>query len=672
MNNLLILALNLILFLLIFAGSFYPFGFFVIEKLRLKLTPLEKLVISFLCSLSIFVLLSMLLGLINLRFLTVPLVLTANVYSIFNLKTKLFVPWKDFFTNKSLLLMVVVAIVVQGAINFPSGYMNNGLRFWSSQGNDGLWHVALMEEIKKSMPPGNPIYAGVKLYNYHYLSDVLMGEFGRIYPFFLTLDLYFRFFPIVFSFFISMSVFTLVRRWQASNTAGYWAIFFTSLSGSFGYIVTYIKSGNLFGGETIFWAAQGNTVIANPPHAVAYALISSCLLLTYIYIRERKARYLILAFIIGSVMSGFKVASGFVFVVGVGVAALIDYLKTRKKELFAFAFVTGLSNFAALKFMSRGLESFLIWQPWWFVRTTITAPGRVEWIDLELRRQHYLSKHTLKATLRVIQLETEAFLIFLIGNLGTRFVGIFSVFQHGLGKVKTFFGDTFNMLLVSSFMAGLVVVLLFIQKGVVYNLIEFFQYSILIAGFYAAAVVTKTFRMISGKYLRATLFVVLIALSIPTVIGNLLEFYGPGRQPPSMITPAEIQALTYLKNNSNVDSVVLTYPFNMYIKQKYQSQPWPISVWADTAYVSAISSRRTFLANENQVDILGIDFSQRHKDIQKYFGGKDPDFNKEFLATNGINYVYIYKKNMEDLLDLDALNLTKYYENGEVIIYKVL
>lgn len=673
MNNLLRLFLDLILFLVLFVFSFYPAGLFLVEKIDKNFRSNEKIILSFASSIVIFVILTLLLGILGLRFLMWPLVIGSGLYSIFRLRTKLFSPWKELFTDKKLILIILTAIVIQGVINWPSGYsFKDGVMFWSSQGNDGLWHVALMEEAKKSMPLVNPVYAGEKLYNYHYLADILMGEFGRVYPVFTSLDLYFRFFPVVISFLMSLAVFSFVARWRESKLAGYWAIFFTSLSGGFGYIATFIKSRQLFAGETIFWAAQGNTIIGNPPHAVAYALLASCLLTLTIFIGSGNRKVLILAFLTGCAVAGFKVSGGFVLAVGVIVAGLFELLYRRKKELFFFSAILGLSNLVVLKLMSKGTLSFLVWEPWWFVRTTITAPGRLEWLDLEHRRQHYVSKHTLKATLRVIQLEMKAFAIFVVGNLGTRFIGVFILFENGFKKIGGFFKDTVNILLLSSMLSGLIVVLLFVQRGIAYNLIQFMQYFILIFGFFSAAFVAATLSKIKSKFLRFFLAGILIAVSIPTVIGNLVEFYGPEKTPLAKVSANELAALNYLKSNTPDNALVLTYPFDSGYRWNYKAQPWPISVWYDTAYVSALSSRRTFLSNEGQVDILGIPFKERHLEVQKYFKEGNASYNNEFIKKNGIGYVYVFKAELEKPLDGKILGLAKFYENDEVIIYKSL
>jgi len=673
MNDLILLAFNLIIFIILFVFSFYPWGLWLVQKIDDDLKPVEKIILAMLSSVVLFVVATLVSGILKIRFLILPLVLGANLFAIIKIKKELFIPWKAFFADKKLVLLVTIAIVVQGVINFPSGYLfKDGLMFWSSQGNDGLWHVALMEEAKKSMPLLNPIYSGEKLYNYHYLSDILMGEFGRIYPILTSLDLYFRFFPIVFSLFISLSVFAFVSRWRASNLAGYWAIFFTSLSGGFGYIVTYIKNRIIFGGETVFWAAQGNTIIGNPPHAVAYGLLSAALLAIVFYFKNRKTVFLYLAFILGSVLAGFKVSAGFVLAVGVIAAGIVDLIINHKKALLIYAGLLGLSSLGILKLMSKGLSSFLIWEPWWFVRTTITAPGRVEWMDLEWRRQYYMTLHTWKSYLRLIQFETEAFLIYVVGNLGTRFIGFFAIFEGSFKKVGQFFKNITNVLLLTAMTSGLVVTLLFVQKGIAYNLIQFMQYFVLIFGFFTAAFVATVAIKIKSRLVKTCLAIILIIFSLPTVIGNLVEFYGKDRTPLAKIDNNEIAALTYLKSHTPADAVVLTEPWDSNAHWAFKAQPWPISVWFSTAYVSAISSRRTFFSNEGQVDILGIPITERRNDVLKFFSQVDLNFSKGLLKNNQIGYIYLIKREITSPLNVSVLGLTKFYENDEVIIYKVI
>ncbi len=458
---------QLIIFFLLFIALsivvLYIPGFGIVAKVKKQLEDQEIITLSLALSIVLFVLSSIIFALLNIRFLMLPFLILLNLFIILKNKSATFSPWKIFIKNKILLGLIVLGILTQGFINFPSGYLyQDGLYFWSSQGHDGLWHVSAMESIKKSVPPDNPGFAGEKIYNYHYLVDVLMGEFGRIFPFFSSLDLYFRFFPVIFSLLIGMSVFAFVSRWQNNMRIGYLAIFFTYFVGSFGYIVTFLRTGNIFGGETVFWAAQQNTLIGNPPHAISHGLLGAFFLAFLIYLKERKFIWASACFLIGSTLAGFKVSGGFVMLMGLAAATLVDFINQRRFSILVLSFLLGLSNLLTFRFMTSNGSSFLMFLPWWFVRTMVV--DKLGWVDLELRRQHYLSKGTWNATLRVVELETIAFGIFVAGNLGMRILGMIELIRRYILSKGRFLKEPIEIMLIVTMLTGLIMPMLFVQR----------------------------------------------------------------------------------------------------------------------------------------------------------------------------------------------------------------
>lgn len=658
----------LILFLSLSWFFFYNIGYSILSS---KIKELEDQEIIFLASslgLAIFVGVAVFLGLVNLRWLLLPIVLAAGSYNLIRYRSKSIAPWKIFIRRKTLLLLIILGILVQGFINFPSGFhYPEGLLFWSSQGHDGLWHVSLMEEIRKNFPPQNPIFSGEKLLNYHFLVDVLMGDFYRIFPFFSPLDLYFRFFPVVFSFLFGLGVFSFVKRWQNSQATGYLAVFFTYFTGSFGYFVTFFRNKNLFGGETVFWASQENTLLGNPPHAIAHIFLVAILLCLLLYFQKRRIFWLIITFILGGLLSGFKVSGGLIMLLGVGAAALVDLIFLRKWHLMLLAVALGISNFITFKAMtSKEAASFLMFLPWWFVRTMVV--DKLGWIDLELRRQHYLSKGTWHANLRVVQLEATAFLIFLAGNLGMRILGFYALIKDGLrGK---FIKSPIDAMLFASLLTGILMVTIFVQKGLIYNNIQFIQYSLLIMGFYAASSTYQLLTLFNKKWKRIMILLMIVLFSVPTVIGNLNEFYGPGRKPLAQVSNQQLEALNFLKAASSEDDVILTVPFNKYLKDRFKSEPRPIQVWYSTPYVSAISARGTYFAAEEQALITGYPTEAKLEKVNKFFSQEDFDANKRFLREEGIKYIYVTRIELDRLLLAEENNLKVIFENDEVIIYE--
>src|SRR3990172_7738667 len=93
-----------------------------------------------------------------------PYKLTKGEYLVFgtSIGFVLFTLFSYFLTLNSLLTLLVFIIGITGqlAIIAPSGIKVDGnILFWSSHGHDGMWHIALMETIKKGWPFENPIFA---------------------------------------------------------------------------------------------------------------------------------------------------------------------------------------------------------------------------------------------------------------------------------------------------------------------------------------------------------------------------------------------------------------------------------------------------------------------------------------------------------------------------------
>lgn len=667
--TLLILVFSLPLFLLLTLVVFYLPGKALLSLRTDRLEPQEDLFLSFALGIVFFICLAVVLGLLNLRFLSLPVFCALNIFALKKglLKTAV-VSLRHLFNCKILILVFLAGIVVQGLINFPSGLKYpGGVYFWSSQGHDGLWHVALMEELKLHFPPQNPLYAGKPLQNYHFSADILMGEFFRLFPFLSSLDLYFRFFPVIFSFLIGLGVYSFAkRRW--SQKTGCWAVFFTYFCGSFGYIVSVFRGGSFFTGETTFWASQGNTILGNPPHTLGIILLTAILVALQQWVLDKKRFWLFVLGFLGFGLATVKVSSGAVLVAALTFAGGYYLLVERKLDLLLTGLFLGVTNFALLKVISPGAESFLIFEPLWFSRNLMTA--RLGDFDWELRRQHYLWVNSVKSWLRVIQLETQAVLLFIVGNSGLRIMGILAI----LGKVFKSFKklDAIDAFLYSALAASLGVVLLFIQKGLAFNLIQFIQIYLHFLGIFAAVVVAELLKRVKAKGIRFALAALIIFLAAPTAVGNLLDFYGPGKVPLAKVTPAELEALSWLRQNSRITDIVLTKPFAGGAEYRYQSQPWPISGWYSTPYVFVFSGRYAYLSGEEQLMITGYKTEEDLTAIKAFFARKDWTKSAPFLREKGIRFIYLRKDEMEQPLIEEGNQINKVFENDEVVIFKVI
>jgi hypothetical protein len=243
-----------------------------------------------------------------------------------------------------------------------------------------------------------------------------------------------------------------------------------------------------------------------------------------------------------------------------------------------------------------------------------------------------------------------AFLIFVLGNFGTRLIFLKDVFKK-LDEVK--------ILMLSIILAGVLIPTFFVQSGTPWNTIQFMYYSLFFSG------------ILAGIALSHTTYYILLAtilLTIPTTIITLKDVYIPSR-PPAKLSNYEISALNFLSTQPN--GVVLTYPFDSAkAKEAENNPPRPLYLYTTTAYVSAYSQKTTFLEDENNLEITGFNWQERRKEIENWYKEGDQDKARKFLSDNNIKYVY-WVKPQRALLGETQLGLEKIYENEEVQVYVV-
>ena len=112
-------------------------------------------------------------------------------------------------------------------------------------------------------------------------------------------------------------------------------------------------------------------------------------------------------------------------------------------------------------------------------------------------------------------------------------------------------------------------------------------------------------------------------------------------------------------------------PYNPFLKDKFKNQPWPIYAWYDTPYVSAITGRYSYLASEHVRLLFYPSTEERIKNKIKFFEQSDFSWNRQFLENERISYIYAAQDELIKPLDIQKNNLEIFFENNEIIIFKV-
>jgi hypothetical protein len=614
---------------------------------------MEKILMGGIVGFTLFTLLSYLLIVLNVPYLIIPIVILAILIGFKPvLKTVKQIQIKFDKTTIFILAIFIIGIAGQMLVISPSGIFKNGdLLFWSAHGHDAPWHIALMDEIKKGYPFQNPVFAGEKLVNYHFFSDIAPAIISKYLPI-SDLDLYFRVFPFIYSLFFGASAYFLTKKITGSRLASVWATIFSYFAGSFGYVIGK--------GENVFWASQPQSASGNPPQIISDFIVMTALYFLFNLLQKKggKITFWICVLLIGT-LAEFKIYAAVVFLGALLLVGTWQLLRERKIQILLLAILSGILSAILYLPNSSGSIGFLIFQPWWFIRTMIVEPSRLNLLDWEHRRQTYIYEHNWK---RVIFLEGLGFLIFFFGNIGVRFVGLWD----SLKFIKNSFRNYFSCIFILIILISLTFPLLFLQKGVAGNTIQFLQYFIILMGILAGITTERIMKLVKIPVFQILVTVILIIAMVPTQIGLLHDFYK--RPAFAKVSLYELQALNYIKSNSSPETVILTPPYNQY-PNVGGSTP-NIWDWSDTGYVSAFSERRTYFDDHEQIDIMGYEWRERLALKEKIFKERDPGlFAKEFNETK--SQILYFPKVFSPATDLAKTGLIKAYENSEVEVWKI-
>ncbi len=605
---------------------------------------------------SVFTLLSFVFGYLNLSWMIwiLPLVGLIQVKKIyFDIKST----YINIKQNVLLIVIILSGSVTWLATIFRSGLVYSyGLSFWGPNGHDAIWHLGLISALKKEIPPQNPFFSGVYLHNYHYFFDLLIARSSQLFQI-DEQDLFFRLFPICFSLLGGLLLYQVVNKYWQNKAASLATIFLFYFGGSFGWIVSYLKDRTI-GGESAFWSQQAISTLLNPPFAISLILLFVLFLIFYELERKRSGLFLLFSFIIvGGTLIEFKVYAGLLFLGGLGVVSLFRLIKQKETDLIkVFVLCLGLSLLVFLP-NNLGSNQLVVWSPLWLVNSMIDFPDRLGWQRLSLARQAYFATGSLY---KLLEVEIAGLAFFIFGNLGTRALGLF--------KIKDIYKDLkennlINIFLWSIFGGGIIISLLFIQKGNDWNIIQFFYYSQTISCIFGGIVIGSLLKR--WKNISNLIFLIVILLfTLPTTYGTLGN-YLPIR-PPAELPKDEISALNFLKMQPQ--GIVLTQPFDQKFKQGL-IEPIPLYAYTSTGYVAAYSGHPVFLEDLINLNILGIDYNSRLNLSEAVLN--EESNAKDILRNNDIKYIYILKS-IPFQEDDGKLGTVKIFDNPQVEIFKVI
>lgn len=629
----------------IFFTCFVP-GDLLVKFLKLKFSPLEKLVVSLVSGIVLFTLANFFLGILGVRFLVRFFLVFLGVVWLL-LFPKNFKSFPRFGFTKGHLFLVFFLLLgtfAQTSLLFESGRFISGKGMFFKEARDSMWHLGLTAELVRKVPPIHPGHAPLPLTNYHYLYNLFAASI-HLNSGLSLLDLSFRFIPFLISFLFGLSTFVLVRAWSKKFTAAVLAVFFAYFCGSFAFFIPILRPGS-FWQESSFWVSQPFTMLINLPFASSLVIFTVAFFCLLRFLEKRTTNYFfVLALLFGSLI-GFKVYAGIVALGALFCLALIEVFRKRDFSLLKislFSFLLSLLLFLPSN-AGSATSGFLVFSPGWYLRAMVESPDRVHIPDWILREQTFAYYGNWFGVLRLRILE---FFLFVVGNLGVRVLGLLGILRILLKTRKILRIDLF---FIFSLLLAFLPPLLFIQKGSIANTIQFLYYFLAILNFYTAIFV---FNFLSKKqaFVKIFFLILIAALAVPTSVKHFWENWN---SPGGFVVPAEMEAIDALKTTPQ-DSIILL-------------SASPRNTVA--MHVCALSERRTYYSDRLMSENTLKDFKKREELINKFFTTSDKNWAKSFLLENGIDYVYLYGGE-ELTVEPEDLNLKEFFRNGQVVIYNL-
>ena len=583
-------------------------------------------------------------------------------FKLYRLNTHFNINFNSIFLSLLIILGTIFITIPTFRNGLDYGY---GIGFWGPNGHDGVWHLALINQMAKGVPPQNPILAGTQLQNYHYFFDLLVS-FTSVWTKIPAPDLLFREFPILFSLLLGFATLTLLNfLGEKKNilTSGL-SLYFVYTAGSFGWIVELVKNQG-WNGESDFWANQAISFNLNPPFIISLLIMVAFIEILFIYLKQPKKLIYFLLIVLAGSISEFK-AYGAILI---GLSLLIGSLILGWRKNFSlFPVILGmgfltilllLPNYPSLVAIFQTGSGVFEFSPFWFIHSMVDSPDRLGLTRLTLTR---LNGYETGNFLKIIYAESLGLLLFLLGNLGIRSFGLVVFFQKTLWK-------QFNYLFLFLFsFFSILIPLLFIQKGTPWNSIQFFYYFL----FFSAIFTAITLGNLSIKLPQLVRPILLFAIIILTPVNCLAVAQGylyP--KPHAFISQGEEEGLGVLARKST--GIVLTYPYDKNLKKNLE-QPLPLLAYETTSYVSAYSNKPTFEEDAIQQQILNFapqpEYLKRIALTKNFFSGLQQKDAMAFLYSNKIEYIYL-PKIYGIHLDNQNPGLINIFENNEIKIYKV-
>jgi len=520
-------------------------------------------------------------------------------------------------------------VLITSLVSLRSGQLYPfGLGFWGPHGHDAIFHLSLIQKfIQEPFSLSHPQISQSIIANYHLFFDYFSAALVSIFNLNLQ-SYYFVYFPLISGIVIVLLLNKLLNNFKFSplqKNITYLIAFFGS---SLGFVVRLLQNHDYLTGESAFWSNQAVSMFLNPPF-----VLSLILLLSFLNLHFKKPKSLLsilFLVLLGGALAQIKVYAFILLVLSLFL----------NRQLFLSVLVGATGALLSLPFSSLGSSPF-IFNPLWFVRSMFESADRIYLASVASAWQVFEVNGSFS---RILILSLAGVIVFIIGNLGVRTLGLVHL-------LRSRSGNNTDSLISKIIFLSLLLPLLFTQSINPWNSIQFLYYGLFFLSIYTALSLPKNIILLS----------VLIFIGVFGSVGTIRDYATSNSS--SRVSHIELLGLSTLR--SAPQGIVLS---PLHTGRSSLSAPQPLYDYVSTAYISALTGKQEFLSDTINLDITGVDYTNKKVDVLRFYNTEDTEWAKQFLKENNISYVYETPLQKIKLSPAD-LNLTPIFFSGEVNIY---
>jgi len=624
-----------------FIALYLP-GRFILKKYTSSFSPFMQFVLFLAIGVVFWSLQGLLFGFLHMRFLTygyLGMFLILSFSFIKSIPKSIKKNWKE-YKNLSFSLILVFIVGMLGQLLQPGVC---GIEFkggWYCLVDDTVWHLGLTTGLVRHFPPFEPGMSGYLLKNYHFLANLFIAEFMRVFHTPL-LPTQFIFSYGIISFLAGGLTYVIGKLYRFSKEGLLLAVFLQYFSSDIIYLITLVTR-RIFE-FTVHPLDDGMMMLENPPRAFSIVVALLTISLFTLYERNPVVPLGILTAVIAGSVIGFKVHTGFMVLCGFfGYGLYLLWTKQWKKVYVPL--LTLLVSVGLYMPFNAG-AGLPVYAPFEMSRM-FAVQEKLELSMLELRRRVYVDHFNIP---RIIQMDLIMFGIFLIAQFGLRCLGFF-----GWSTVKRS-SVPLMVFLVMGLLGSFSVGTLFVQPVANADIFNFY-----LAGSLCLYILTIfLFDRWIGKmniYVKIMFILLILVMSMPRWVYKMRYYLNRYDGLLPTVSSQEMKALEYLRKSSKPDDIVFV------MNNQGQFDGW-------RAYVTAFSERDTFLSGRGYLTNQNINITNREKAVNTIFSSVDTEILKKTIEENKLKYLY-YFNNFSSQDNLIGLPIMTFFQNDTVTIYR--